>query len=304
MSATEYRGEKSSASLFQNGRKNKSLSSCFCSYLLLLWLMHIPSRAAKSLGRRATGGQSERRESSQVLQVPLPSTPSSHSLGDLVCPGTPERDKGARAAVGAQDSVFFLGWEHSGREWWAIRSWNIWERQAEELWNNMCHLRHCLDWCQHSANLYCVPLCPGTVLGLQNQQMQNQSGHSSHGDDFKRGPIQRYYYFLSKSIHSYSGQIFWNMLASSLSLTLLIQAISNISLMYISNLTTSYHLQAFITQIQAAIISCLDYCNSLLAGLSSVSSPHSCQSEPSKTQVCFCYSSAQSHPAAPYFILN
>lgn len=131
MSATEYRGEKSSASLFWNRRKNKSLSSCFCSHLLLLWLMHIPSRVAKSLGRRATGGRSERRESSQGLQAPLPIAPSAHSLGDLVCPGTPERDRGARAAMGAQDSMFFPGRKHSGRGRWAIRSWNIWERQAE-----------------------------------------------------------------------------------------------------------------------------------------------------------------------------
>ena len=75
--------------------------------------MQNASRAAKSLGRRATGGRSERREALQPFSTPI--TPASQPPGTLCVWRLQRRTKeaGAWGAVGAQDFLFFLGWEDS-----------------------------------------------------------------------------------------------------------------------------------------------------------------------------------------------
>jgi len=71
--------------------------------------MQNASRAAKSLGRRATGGRSERREALQPFSTPI--TPASQPPGTLCVWRLQRRTKeaGAWGAVGAQDFLFFLG---------------------------------------------------------------------------------------------------------------------------------------------------------------------------------------------------
>ena len=75
MSATENRSEENSPASARKGERTRASCPAFCS-LLLSWLMQKASRAAKSLGRRATGGRSERREALQPFSTPI--TPASH----------------------------------------------------------------------------------------------------------------------------------------------------------------------------------------------------------------------------------
>ena len=133
MSATENRSEENSPASARKGERTRASCPAFCS-LLLSWLMQKASRAAKSLGRRATGGRSERREALQPFSTPI--TPASHPTpGDPVCMETLQKDKGGRGlGCGGGAGLPVLPWVRG--QWEAAEGNQKLERLGEAVLEN------------------------------------------------------------------------------------------------------------------------------------------------------------------------